>query len=279
MPLKTICLIVNDNLYESKRYFAHLLAQGLQHKGIKTEIINFRGSVIDAETIGKIKIIKPDLTCSFNSLYRAAIEEFFWDVIGIPHLSIIIDPVIYSINLIHSPLSLVSCVERSDHEALKSLGFTKSFFLPHAAPSDVEESPESERPYDVVMIGSCYDYESMRSRWYEELTPAQSQAIDKAIEIFFAGTYTSLSDALSQACSSVGLQINSGADLMSMYLFFDNYIRGKDRVDLVRSIHDAPVHVFGEIFPDARASMLSWSTTCKVRRMSPCILLCLFKSR
>lgn len=43
-----------------------------------------------------------------------------------------------------------------------------------------------------------------------------------------------------------------------MYYYLDNYTRGKDRVELIRSIKDARVHVFGETSQDNAVGILGW---------------------
>lgn len=260
MPLKKICFIANYNQYESKRYFTQQLADALVQRGIEVNVIDIEEQVLGVEAVKFIKNVKPDLTCSYNSLLPMSNGQFLWDFLEIPHLSILLDPVLYSVGLTRSPLSLISCVDRSDQESLQSLGFKFSFFWPHAASPNEMIPSTVERPYDVVLIGSCYDYESLRVNWKYELSPHEVEIVENAVEIFLSGNDISLSEALSQACNNCKVDLEKEkADLLTLFYFLDYFTRGKDRVDLVRSIRDAKVHIFGDLAQDIRGSMLGWN--------------------
>lgn len=258
MGMKKVCLIANYNQYESKRYFTQQLAAALERKGVETDIIDVEQRAFDVEEVKRVKNFHPDVTCSFNSLLRMSNEQYLWDFMGIPHLSIILDPVLYSLDYTHSPLSLLSCVDRSDQAALQSMGFTSSFFWPHAASPDIATAPEGDRPYEVVFIGSCYDYESLRADWQENLSASEMKVLDHAIELFTGDRFISLSEALSQACAAAGPDFQPGTNLMTLFFYLDYYERGKDRIGLVRSIRDAHVHIFGDINSDLRSNILGW---------------------
>ncbi len=255
--IKKIVLITNFNLYHSKRRFTQKFSEALNRKGVETRIIDAEETVLDTETVGSIKKFKPDVTCSFNTLLPFPNKKFLWDLLKIPHWSILVDPSIYSVNLINSPYSVISCVDRFDCEGLAATGFQKSFFWPHGVEKELK-SDNGERPYDVAFLGSCYDYENLRGYWQDTLPKKQSDVLDSAIEIVLSDNHTPLQAALVQAWNAAGL-FPGQADFATLFYYLDLYTRGKDRVDLIRSIKDANVHVFGDLSQDNVVEKLGWS--------------------
>lgn len=255
--LNKVCLIVNYNLYESKRHFSAKLAEALERKGIQTRLIDIKEAVMGAEIISQILKFRPDLTCSFNSLLPISEKQFLWDYLQTPHWSIVVDPVIYSMNLIDSPYSIISSVDRNDYEAIKSYPFHNVFFWPHAVEKELTGRGEKDKSYDVVFLGTCYDYESLRASWRQQNPEQINKALDDAIDLVLADNHTSTAQALVQAMNAANIP-PQGLDFQSFYYYIDYYTRGKDRVELIKSIKDAKVHIFGELSRDTAVGVLGW---------------------
>lgn len=255
--LKRACFLVNYNLYESKRYFTQKFAEAMNRKGIETRIIDVEERPIGGETIVSIKSFAPQLTLSFNSLLPISDSQFLWDFLKIPHLSLLVDPALYSIHLTKSPYSILSCVDRSDVEAVRSYQFEKVFFLPHAVEKELFRQPAGQRKYDVVFLGSCYDYESLRVSWKQRNPEALNKVLDDAIDIVFSDDKASLTEALISSWNASKLD-PAGVDFTALFYYLDNYTRGRDRVELIRSIKDASVAVFGETSKDNAVGILGW---------------------
>lgn len=254
--LKKVCLLTNYNLYESKRHFTLKLAEAMERAGIQTKIIDAREGILGADTISSVQAFAPDATCSFNSLDPIAEKHYLWDFLSTPHISFLVDPAFYSTSLIDSPYSVISCVDHSDVQAIASTGFKKTFFWPHAVEKDLPTF-QGERPYEVVLLGSCYDYESLRIAWQQRHPEALNKVLDDAIDLVFSDDTLSLGNALAKAWQAS--QLNpAGVDFTTLYYYLDNYTRGKDRVELIRSIKDAPLHIFGELSPDNAVGILGW---------------------
>src|SRR5262245_59921338 len=162
--LNKVCLFVNYNLYESKRYFTRKFAEALNRKGIETRIIDVQETSLSADTITSIRRYKPDLTCSFNALLPISESKFIWDYLETPHWSILVVPSIYSIQLTLIHYTILSCVDTSDLEAIQAHQFKNAFFWPHAVEEELSAGDQA-RIYDVIFLGSCYDYESLRASW------------------------------------------------------------------------------------------------------------------
>lgn len=254
--LNKVCLFVNYNLYESKRYFTRKFAEALDRKGIETRVIDVQETSLSADTIASIRRYKPDLTCSFNTLLPISESKFLWDFLQTPHWSILVDPALYSINLTRSPYTILSCVDTSDLEAIKAHQFNNAFFWPHAVEPELAPGNQ-KRIYDVVFLGSCYDYESLRASWRQRNPEGINKVLDDAIDLVFGDNTTSLAEALVKAWSA-SKQNPAGVDFQALFYYLDNYTRGKDRVELIRSIKDAPVHIFGELSTDNAVGILGW---------------------
>lgn len=255
---RKICLITNFNLYESKRYFTEKLAEAMQRQGIETKIIDVNEGVLGSKILESIRQFDPDFTCSFNSFDPVGKGRDLASFLEIPHLSFLVDPSFYSTSLINSPYSVLSCVDRSDCEAIRSSGFTRVFFWPHAVERELAAEGKGERVYDVVFLGSCYDYESLRVAWQQRNPAALNEVLDDAIDIVFSNEQASLAQALVMAWQASQLD-PQGIDFAVLYYYLDNYTRGKDRVELIRSIKNAHVHVFGQLATDNAVGLLSWS--------------------
>lgn len=257
-PISKICLIVNYNLYESKRYFTDKFAEALERKGLHTRIIDVQEGVLSADAMGSIVRFNPDLTCSFNTLLPVGDNRFLWDVINIPHWSILLDPALYSLNLTRSPYSMLSSVDKDDCANLLASGFNRAFFWPHAVERELIGSGETNKDLDVVFLGSCYDYESLRVSWQQQNSEAINKVLDDAIDLVFSDNHTSLSEALAKAWEA-GRHSSQGVDFYSLFYYLDNYTRGRDRVELIRAIKDVPVHVYGSLSEDNAVGVLGWA--------------------
>jgi hypothetical protein len=253
--LQKICFLVNYNLYESKRHFTQKLAEACQRRDIDTHIIDVNEGVLGGNILAAIREYSPTMTCSFNTILPISETQFLWDALQIPHLAIIVDPVLYSMNLIRSPYSIMTCVDRSDCRVLAPQ-FKNAFFWPHAVERELT-ADDLPRTYDVVFLGSCYDYESLRASWRQRNPEAINQVLDDAIDLVFSDPKISLAQALAKAWGSSKLD-PAGVDFTSLFYYLDNYTRGKDRVELIRSIKNAQVHVFGELSKDNAVGVLGW---------------------
>lgn len=257
MMIKKICLITNYNLYESKRHFTEGLSAALNRLNVETKIVDVFENALGAAEISSIVRFAPDFMCSFNTLLPMADHRFVWDFLEIPHLSILVDPALYSVNLINSPYSILSCVDKNDCEDIRSNGFQNVFFWPHAVERCEDIDEKAERPLDVVFLGSCYDFEALRVAWQERLSKELCIVLENAIDIVLSETYMPLAHGLVKAWNASKLPLQ-GVDFMTLFYYLDYYTRGKDRVDLINSIKDAHVHVYGELSKDISGGLMGW---------------------
>lgn len=252
-----ICLLVNYNLYESKRHFAQGFIEALNRREIETLVIDVQETPLDSRGIAQIQAFDPQLTCSFNTFLPSRENMYLWDILQIPHLYIHVDPALYASHLTKSPFIIISCVDRKDTAALRSDTFPRTFFLPHAIERGISYDEKADRPLDVVFLGSCYDYETLKETWKGDFSPEIIAFLENAISHVLADNHTSIADALVQAWSEAKLDPRT-VDFITLYKYIDYYSRGKDRVDLIRSIKGTTVHVFGDTAPDIPACKKGW---------------------
>lgn len=243
--LERACFITNYNQYETKRHFVLELSRALEREGVETLILDFEDPLFRRMPKFCVEQFSPDITLSFNSFLPDADGLFLFDYLKIPHLSLLVDPAIYYMNMLVSPYSIVSVVDQFDIDALKSFGSDRAFFLPHGAPKELAEEKEVEKEYDVVFIGSCYDYLSLQSLWRQSLSKDQVSLIESAVEIFLNDNSTPLHAALAEAVNLIG-GFPKDMDFMQAMRYLDFYTRGLDRIQLIRSLKDVEVHIFGK---------------------------------
>ena len=248
--IKRICLLANYNLYESKRYFTEKLALALNEEGITTQIIDVMEGGLGVSGVKKIQAFQPDLTLSYHSFLPSPNEPSLSSLLKIPHLSILLDPSIYSVSLKKDPYTLVSCVDRKDVEAMRSYGFKQTFFLPHATHVALDYREGDDRPYDVVFLGSCYDYENIQKGFRQSLASGVVEGLEYAISIVLQDNQITTAEALVKAWNDLGKSLE-GVDFTMLFYYLDYYTRGYDRIALIRSIKNANVHVFGELAADS----------------------------
>lgn len=224
-----IDFLVGDNPYNSTYIFSKGLRKALERCGVKTRLFNVgQGGFYTA--CEAIMHQRPDLTCSFSDI-TCGPGLPLGDQWEIPHLSLLVDPAIYSLHQLKGNYSLLSCVDREDAAYIQALGFDRVFFLPHGVDSTL--SGYKKKPYEVVMLGTLYDYEQRRSRW-----PSKTRTLlDEAARRVVLEKQTSILRALTE----MGIE----EELGYYHYELDLYLGSKSRVELVNALKGFEVHVWG----------------------------------
>lgn len=191
----------------------------------------------------------PDCTLSFNGLLPDEDGRFFCDMIQIPHVACLVDSPNHFFDLIKSPYSIITCADRFSCEFFQGLNFQRVLFMPHGVEKHLHANVPDRRPYDVMMLSSCIDYEENRKKWDQKFPQGLCKVLDEAAEIALADQETPYVTAFALA---IDRQVGKpgGVDPTQIPLVdaldeLENYIRGKDRVELVKAIKDARVDIFG----------------------------------
>lgn len=229
----------------------------MEQKGIKTLIIDAEERPLNIETIKSVQAFKPNLTCSFNRINSLPDGKFLWDYLQIPHLSILHEPVFYSTDLTSSNFSIIGCSDSDDIQTLQSNGFNRTLFFPDAIEEDLFLHPKEEKSYDIVMVGSCYDYENLRTAWRAKQPVPVNKMLDDAIDRVLSSDSTPLSQAFVEAWSASNCN-PEGVDFPVLFSYLDYYVRGRDRVELIRSIKTGHIHIFGDLAEDNPVGIFGW---------------------
>lgn len=261
MTIEKVCLLVDWNMYDVLRHFSKKFAEALDRKGIITQIIDAKREPLKAEMFYHFETDPPDITCSFNNFEKLPSGKFIWDVLQVPHISFTLDPTLYFLELTQSPYSILSSVDRSELAALQTQ-FDRAFLMPHGIEPDITFDEKADRPHQVVFFGSCFDYEGWQRHWKKTFPQPLWSVLDQAIDLVLTNNTISLADALASAwgASASSLDPQLAQDyLLVMFHYLNRYVRGRDRVELIRSIKDAEVHVYGEVPPDTIEHVPDWT--------------------
>lgn len=191
----------------------------------------------------------PDCTLSFNGLLPDEEGRFFCDMIQIPHVACLVDSPNQFFPLIRSPFTIITCVDRFSCEFFRGMNFHNVLFMPHGVEKNISANLDAKRSHDVVMLSSCIDYNAVREGWTKKYSKEICSILDQAAEITFSDQETAYVQAFVQA---LDLHVNKGhavdpqqIDFVNILDDLETYIRGYDRVQMIKSIKDARVDIYG----------------------------------
>lgn len=256
--IEEICFIVAASQYATFHHFTNQFAAAFRRQGVEVKVINILETKISKEDIF-LQLVRrpPTLTCSFGVVYLIKPHYFIFDDLHIPHWTITVDPSTYFSYVVKAPSALFSAVDRNECDLLRMQN-ERVFFLPHGVDQELLQplSKQEERYYDAVFIGSCYDYMTLQEQWCKELPCEQSQMLEMAIELFFSHGSLTLMEAFIEAFNTSGIQV-TGLEL-KMLVYFDHYVRGRTRVEMLQNLPWLRIHVFGDIYPTHLACSRGW---------------------
>lgn len=240
-----LCLLSCNNQYASKRYFTLKFAEALLRKGVETHILSWSHGPFPEELVEEVRKLKPTLTASFHQLPEQEDGKYFWDRLHMNHWSILVDPVFYDLELMRSANSIISCVDKGDCELLQSYHFTRNFFFPHAVDKNLLSITNDDRPIDVLFLGTCYDPEHLYKYWEKNYSKNILNVLEDAVTKVLTETNTTFVRALLLSLVTSGIDPKE-VEFDRLANYVDMYSRGIDRLNLIRSITDVPVHVYGD---------------------------------
>ncbi len=188
---------------------------------------------------------KPDFTLSFNGLLPDDSGRFLCDMVKIPHVCLLVQPPLHFTRLTQSPYNIIACSDRWTEELFQETGFSNTFFLPHAAEASLLTPPKSARSFDVTMLASCIDYEEIYEKLMREYPKRWRLAFEQTIEVLFqngGGNYFNI------FMSQIGDPKEATAEGVNLLLALDalqQYVCGRDRVRLIRSLKGIKIDIFG----------------------------------
>ncbi len=227
-----IDILIGDNKYGTVIHFSKALAAAFERLGVETRLF-WVGDGHFFHAFYEIMNDPPDLTCSFSAISLE--NQPLGSLWQIPHLFLMLDPPIYFLPQLTAKKGWFSCVDQKDCEFVSSLGFSNVNFIPHGVDSALKTSVGQDREFESVFFGSCIDYEAVAEGWAKK----EKELLFRASEKVLAKEGLSISESLSQ------LDVTA-ADFFRLHNELDRYIRGKDRIELIRSMEGLPVHIWGD---------------------------------
>ena len=200
----------------------------------------------------------PDLMIGFNGV-PSKDTKLYCDIIKRPYLTLLVDPFYRFLDLISSPYLIIGCDDFSSTTALKNMNVKNVIFVPHAVEADLVPDTASKKIYDVTMLATFIDHEACRESWKSKYPELVCKAMDEIIERTFFNPELSFTDAVMNVMRQTYQkhpELNSlKVDATSIFIDIEIFIKGKERVDMLRAIQSTPVHVFGHT-----ADEMDWKT-------------------
>ncbi len=254
--IKHIDLFMPPNIsqYGVLHHFTKKLHEALLRMGLKSRILIAQKNnpkPFLAELFNEI----PDCTLSFNGLLPDEEGLFFSDLIRIPHVAVTIDSPNNFYLLAKSPYTIITSVDRDAVEFYRGIQAPHALFLPHGVEKLNIKPEEHPRPYDVVLLATAIDFEHIRSQWKNKFPDTICKVLDDAAELalssknisYIKAFVISLDKHLTKGAPIDPAKLNSIDILEQLEL----YIRGKERIELLKAIKDAKVDIFGASSPTA----------------------------
>lgn len=234
--------------YSVLHHFTRKLAEGFNRIGVKARLLEaekdnpkpFLDALFDDP---------PECTLSFNGLLPDDKGNFLAEMIKIPHVAFVVDSPNQYFPLASSRYTIVSSVDRFYCDFFRGLGCQHVIFTPHAVEPELATLPSAERVFDVVMLGTFNDPEKIRQDWLKSFPPELCRIMDEAAELCLMQDQTSYIKSFVEAIARQEGKFGSlNPQALNYPLIFDQleaYIRAKERIELVKSIKDAKVDIFG----------------------------------
>jgi len=234
--------------YNVLQGMTHAIYKALSHQGVNCRILVAQRDD-PLPFLESIFSDPPDCTLSLNGLLPDPEGRFFCDMIKIPHVAWLVDSPNQFTAMADSKRNIILCPDKYATLFFKDLKFENVLFLPHGVDPEIASEKELEKKYDVVFLGSCIDYESIEKSWETKYPKNLYHALKQAAQTTLSDQETpyveAFVDALNRNLSKSETLATGPLNLMQVLHELEMYIRGKDRVALLKGIKDATVDVFG----------------------------------
>lgn len=191
----------------------------------------------------------PDCTLSFNGLLPDEHGYFFADAMQIPHVACLTEHPTRFMGLAKSPYTIITCMDGSGLDFFHELGAEHVFFMPHGVEKNIRKDPSGERQIDLLLLSTCFDYEQIGEIWREKYPLPLQEVLYETVEKILREENTTHIQAFIELLNRRKKE-RDDIDLTSIpypetLIELDEYIRGKDRVNLIRAIKNHPIDIYG----------------------------------
>lgn len=234
--------------YGALHHFTRKIIDALKRVGIKVRVYGEDGPVDPKTFLDDLWKNPPDCTLSFNGLLPDKDGRFLCDEVKIPHVGCFVDSPINFFPIAKSTHTIVASDDRVFCDFFKTMLCPNVLFFPHAAEADIVIDPDQTRDIDVAFFGSFIDFEEVREEWYKHYPQVLSQLLDEAAEMTLADQTTSYIEAFTKSVDKyyqLGKINPETIPHLEALKCLENYIRGKERYEILNSIKSSKVHIFG----------------------------------
>jgi len=211
--------------------------------------------IIEIESDGGAALIKelmddpPEFTLTFNMFSGGPGQPFLCDLVKVPHVSLFVDSAHLYMEALTCRYNISCFVDRSGVDLFRDLGNTNTLFVPHGVDRNLAPDPNLKRIYDVVLPASFIDYEKIRSEWKATYPEKFCRMLDSTLELAQLNPeipyYRTFFKILEKYCAE-----NPNEDVRKLIpqnalTDIELYLRGKERVDLLKAIKDVKIDIFG----------------------------------
>lgn len=240
-----IGVFLEEDSYGACSYMAKSLGASFQRSS--HEVFYYEKKDLNSSLL-KILRDAPDFTLSFMDTALNKGGALLCDYLQIPHFTYLVDPSNCYFHHSKSSLTYLSSIDKNDVDFLKSGGFTRVTQLPLAVDSN-DFTPFSEkRKYPLAFIGSCWDYKDVEARWDLDFTKEIADLMRIVSEEVLAKDDVSHLACLPEKLSSAGYDITK-VPYADIQVNIGLYIRGFERVKVLKAIKKIPIHIWGSFRP------------------------------
>lgn len=234
--------------YGVMHYFRESLTKAFQKKGIEIELIDI-AHLTKPDLFKLIYRSPPDYTLAFNGLQALPEGNFLSDELEIPHAAWLVDSAHYFTGMAKGAYNLIISPDQLSADLHQAWGSSHSYFLPHAFEASLKTAPEQERPFPIVFLGTFIDPTEIQEAW-KEIFPKNHldsliQIAEKVIKTPSLTYQKALADYIAE--DTLFWSRFPPKDINLLNISFDQYIRARDRIELLKSLEGLPVHIFGKV--------------------------------
>lgn len=249
MKLKKVYLFTSvSTQYGVLDHFIGELNNALNRQGVISRVIEAKRD--DPRSfLDQLLNDPPDCTLSFNGLLPDENGRFLSDMIKIPHVACLTDAPNHFFPLVKSPYTIITCVDRNFCQTFRDFKAPHVLFMPHAVSKSLAPPLSNTPRYDLLLLNSFIDYEAIRQEWASKYPPDLIAVLEEAAELTLDDQQISYMQAFIQ---TLDRHLRAGKAIDPRQLDYETllddleaYLGGKSRVELVQSIEEATVHIFG----------------------------------
>lgn len=243
MTIERILFFPNTlSQYDALTHFTQGMMNAFLRLGIRCElVIPNKNDMLPF--LSSVYLDQPDFTLSFNGLLPNDKGEFLADVLNIPHVCCLVDSAHFFTALKNSAFNIITCPDRTSCALFQAMGVKHTLFLPHAVDKEIVESNERQPMlYDVCFLGSGINYLAILEKWKANYDAKTVKLLRDCAEAVLDDPALPYQMALIASLNPESFKEDAYTQLLND---LDLYLRGIDRIRLIKSIKNCPVHIFG----------------------------------